>query len=124
MLSASKELEPGARAMLLLAQGLFRFDVTIDGDTLRTTVRNLSDGVLRMGRDSGGRAALGFGEIDVYEPAQAGLSFTLGSGADVVEVNVQVATLRFAERGTVRITAQGILRGPSRPSAGPSSGQT
>lgn len=111
MLSASKELEPGARAMLLLAERLFRLDVTIDGDTLRTTVRNLSDGPLRMVGDAQDRFALGFGELDAYEPAQAGLRFTLGSGADAVAVSVQLATVRFADRGTVRVTGQGILRG-------------
>ena len=30
--------------MILLAEGLFRLDVVISGDTLRTVVRNLSSG--------------------------------------------------------------------------------
>ena len=54
MLSATKEIEPGARAMLLAADGLFRLDVAIVGDTIRTTVRNFSTGELEMGRGQGG----------------------------------------------------------------------
>jgi hypothetical protein len=34
VLSASTEIEPGARAMLLLAEGLFRLDAAVSGDTL------------------------------------------------------------------------------------------
>jgi hypothetical protein len=113
VLSATKELEPGARAMLLLAEGLFRLDVRVSGDTLQTTVRNLSPGELEMGgsprSDPGG--GLAFGEAAIYEPGRSGLEFVLGSGGDRVTVSAVIATLRFAERGTVRVTTQAIVRG-------------
>jgi hypothetical protein len=112
VLSASKELEPGVRAMLLLAAGLFRLDVVVHGDTLRTIVRNLSPGGLEMGDTLGsyGRGTLAFGDVAAYEPGNAELSFDLGTGADRVTVRGTLATLSFTERGTVRVTAQAIVR--------------
>jgi hypothetical protein len=111
VLSATKELEPGTRAMLLLAEGLFRLDVVVSGDTLQTMVRPFN-GPLRMG-DAQARydtCTLAFGEIAAYEPGQATIEFALGSGADRVAIKGSLATLRFAQRGTVRITAQAIVR--------------
>jgi hypothetical protein len=112
VLSASKELEPGVRAMLLLADGLFRLDVVVSGDTLRTIVRNLSAGELRMhggacGPDGGNVAQ---GEAVAYEPGRAAVAFTIGSPPDAVSAEVTLGTLRFAERGTVRVSAQAIVR--------------
>ena len=101
--------------MLLFAEGLFRLDVTIAGDTLRTVVRNLSTGELTMGPAGGDLPSRGIGEVEVYEPAHSELLFSLGSGADTVVVSVQLATLRFGDRGTIRVTAQAILRGPAAP---------
>jgi hypothetical protein len=98
--------------MLLVADGLFRLDVTIAGDTLRTIVRNLSVGALTMIGDTDQRISVSSGDVEAYEPSHSGLRFTLGVGADRVEVEIQLATLRFAERGTIRVTAQAIMRGP------------
>jgi hypothetical protein len=112
VISASKELEPGARAMLILAEGLFRLDVVVQGDTLRTVVRNLSPGEAQMSDSPGGAPgiSIGAGEIAAYEPGHAGISFALGEGVDRVAVETTIATLRFAERGTIRVTAQAIIR--------------
>jgi hypothetical protein len=98
--------------MLLLAEGLFRFDVTIRGDTLRTIVRNFSSGELRMRGGACGQegANLVQGEASAYEPARAAVEFTLGSAGDQVDVSVTVGTLRFAERGTIKVSAQAILK--------------
>jgi hypothetical protein len=112
VISASKELEPGARAMLLLAGGLFRLDVVLSGDTLRTVVRNLSTGELEMqrrpGNDAG--ASIAYGDAAAYEPGRASVEFALGSGADRVTAEVLIGTLRFADRGTIQVTAQAIVR--------------
>lgn len=111
MLTASKEIEPGFRAMLLLAEGLFRLDVTVEGDTLRTIVRNLSMGQLRMHRSSGYPGpGIGFGDIEAYQPSQARVEFTLGEGADSVDVEATIGTLKFADRGTIKVSAQAIVR--------------
>jgi hypothetical protein len=115
-LSASKELEPGVRAMILTAKDLFRLDVTVSGDALRTLVRNLSTGELSFDEvaDEPPRS-FGFGEIGVYEPGVASLSFALGSGTDRVAVTATIATLRFAQRGTIRVTVQAVVRDDPMP---------
>jgi hypothetical protein len=102
--------------MLLLAEGLFRFDVSISGDTLRTVVRNLSPGDLRMrgGPYGPDGASVVLGDAAVYEPARAAVEFTLGDRNDEVDVNVTLGTLRFAERGTIKVSAQAIVRQSSR----------
>jgi hypothetical protein len=111
LLSASKDLEPGARAMLLQAEGLFRLDVLVRGDSLQTFVRNLTDKPLDIhggGGESGGTVTLG--AAAVYAPRRADLGFTLGLGEDRVMTKVMISTLRFADRGTIRVSAQGIVR--------------
>ena len=98
--------------MLLLAEGLFRLDVVVSGDTLRTVVRNFSPGELVSehlpGADAG--SSLGFGEIAAFEPGRARIGFALGDGADRVSVDATIGTLRYVERGTVRVSAQAIVR--------------
>lgn len=112
MLTASKELEQGFRAMLLLAEGLFRLDVTLQGDTLRTVVRNLSAGQLVMRPGTGYPAAgIAFGDIEPYQPSQAQVGFSLGEGEDRVDVEALIGTLRLADRGTIKVSAQAIVRG-------------
>ena len=69
--------------MLLHAEDLFRLDAVIEGDTLRTVVRNLSCGKLEMQGpvyDDGPHLVLG--EASRYEPARSQLEFALGSGSD------------------------------------------
>lgn len=98
--------------MLLLAEGLFRLDVTPRGDTLQTVVRNLSTGELKTEGPNDRELATHFaiGDIADYEPSRASIAFTLGSDADRVEVKILIGTLRLADRGTVRVTAQAIIR--------------
>lgn len=112
VLSGSKEIEPGARAMLLLAEGLFRLDVVVSDDTIRTVVRNLSPGELEVADpvDPGRPHGIAVGEALAYQPSSSGLEFSLGARGDRVEVAVRMATLRFNDRGTVQITAQAIVR--------------
>ncbi len=112
VVTASKDIEPGFRAMLIHAEGLFRLDVVVAEDTLRMIVRNLSPGDLQT------RSALGgypgehvvFGQAAAYQPSSAGLEFSLGTGADRVAVTVDVGTLRRAGSGTVRLTAHAVIR--------------
>jgi hypothetical protein len=112
VLSASKEIEPGARAMLLLAEGLFRLDVVHREDTLRTIIRNLSAGQLEIeeGLHPEAKPQLVFGEVERYQPGHGEVRFALGKGPDRVTVDIRTATLHFAERGTVQVTAQAIVR--------------
>jgi hypothetical protein len=98
--------------MLLLAEGLFRLDVVVSGDTLRTVVRNFTNAPLRMTGGAYGPdgANVVIGEAAAYEPARAAVEFTLGDADDSAEVTVTLATLSFAERGTVKVSAQAIVR--------------
>ena len=118
-LSASKELEPGTRAMLLHADGLFRLDVRVHGDSLQTFVRNLTDWPLDLTGDVGslGGPTFGFGDVAEYAPGRADLGFTLGGGDDLLMTKVTIATLQFADRGIVKVSALGIVRQAQRASA-------
>src|SRR5215213_510775 len=42
VISSGREVEQGARSMLLLVEGLFRLDVIPQDDTIQTILRNLS----------------------------------------------------------------------------------
>jgi hypothetical protein len=98
--------------MLLSAEGLFRMDVTLGGDTVKTDIRNLSPGELETrGPATGpGGVSIGFGEVEGYHPGRVEFEFALGSGSDRVEVTGMIATLRFHDRGTIRVTGQAIVR--------------
>lgn len=111
VLSASKDLEPGVRAMLLLAEDLFRLDIMIMGDALQTFVRNLTTGELQLSGEVGQPrvATTTLGLAARYAPGRADLRFTVGSEDARVMTRVTIATLRFADRGTIRVTAQGIV---------------
>lgn len=101
--------------MMLLAEGLFRLDVTLSGDALRTMVRNLSGAELEFEDGLHGEAEphLAVGDVAPYQPGQGRVRFALGSGDDRVAVDVTVGVLRFPDRGTVRITAQAVIRQPA-----------
>jgi hypothetical protein len=112
VLSGTKQLEPGARAMLLLAEGLFRLDIVLSDDTIKTVVRNLSSGELKthIDHDAHGPIGIATEEAESYMPGRTRLDFALVERAERVTVEVLIATLRFVERGTVQVTAQAIIR--------------
>jgi hypothetical protein len=112
VISATKELENGTRAMLVLAEGWFRLDVVISDDTLRAIVRNLSGAELDLEGGKGGDlgVALESGDAAVYEPRRSTMALRLGRGEDQIVAMISIATLRFAHRGTVRVTAQAVVR--------------
>lgn len=76
-------------------------------------MRNLSTGELEMhgGPYGPDGANIAVGDVGGYQPARTALEFALRSGRESVEVTVTLATLRFPDRGTVRVTAQAIVRG-------------
>ncbi|HET9101854.1 MAG TPA: hypothetical protein VFN55_00765 [Solirubrobacteraceae bacterium] len=118
MLSSVKEVEPGMRAMVLIADGLFRLDVAVIGDSLRTVLRNLSPGAVTRAPPCGGGVEDGSGvsgDAAALEPAIARMAFTLGEGSDAVDVSVSVALLSFRERGTVRLTSRAAVRYAAEP---------
>lgn len=111
-LSASRELEPGVRAMLVLAEGLFRLDVRVRGDSLQTFIRNLTDWPLDFHGDVDdlGGPTFGFGEPSEYAPGRADFGFRLGSGDDLLLATFTIATLQLVHRGTVKVSTVGIVR--------------
>lgn len=112
VLSASKDLEPGVRAMLLLADELFRLDIAVVGDALQTFVRNLTSGELELHGEVGQPrvATTTLGLAARYAPSRADLRFLVGPPDARADTEVTIATLRFAERGLIRVSAQGIVR--------------
>jgi hypothetical protein len=124
VISASKEIEPGARAMLVLADGLFRLDVLVRGDSLQTFLRNLTDWPLDIRGDVNGvHGPISVsGDAASYSPGRADLDFSLGSGEDLVKARVTIATLRYAQRGTIRVSAQAIVRQAAEAAAPASAG--
>jgi hypothetical protein len=59
---------------------------------------------------SGGGDSYAFGQVATYQPGRAQLGFTIGAAGDRLLVQVMVGTLRFADRGTVRVSARAIVR--------------
>ena len=111
-ISCSKDLERGTRATLMLVEKLFRFDVVVSGDSLRTVVRNLSWGELeirpRHHNEPGTNVAVG--DSPRYEPTRTGLDFMLRSEHESIAVSVTIGALRLPSRGVTRISAQAIVR--------------
>lgn len=114
LLSASKEVAEGARVAMLFAEGLFRLDVCPRSDTLVTVVRNLSAGELRMSErqarrpidiQSGGR-----NEVAAPWPTRLDVEFVLVGSGNAVKATITIETLRHLTRGTLRVTAQAIVR--------------
>jgi hypothetical protein len=112
VLSASKDLEPAVRAMLLLSEDLFRLDTMIVGDTLQTFIRNLTVGELTLAGEVGQPrvATTTLGLAARYAPGRADLRFAVGPENDRIVTQVTIATLRFPDRGLIRVSAQGVVR--------------
>ena len=98
--------------MLLLAEDLFRLDIMIFGDTLQTFVRNLASGELAVAGEVGQPrvATTTLGLAARYAPGRADLRFAVGPEDARIVTEVTIATLRFPERGLIRVSAQGIVR--------------
>lgn len=111
LLSCARELERGTRAALLIAPRLFRFDTIVEGDTLRTVVRNLSAAHLEMRPSHHIEPGTNVvqGDAAAYEPARATAAFALHSDSETIDVEVTIGTLLLREQGTVRVTAQALL---------------
>jgi hypothetical protein len=110
VVSATKELEPRARAMLLLADELFRLDVLVNGDALEPYVRNLSRGGLTITDDpEGTESSLQGGAAELFGGRAALCVRGIGEAGGFL-ARVSVATVRVAERGTIAVSAQAIIR--------------
>ena len=114
-ISAGREVEQGARSMLVLAEGLFRLDVIPHDDSVQTILRNLSTeshAELRF-RTVGGDAKV-FGDPgEVVGPATGrfgGDVVLIGEdGEERTVARILVGSVCHLERGLTSFTAQATL---------------
>ena len=115
VISAGREVELGARSMLVLAEGLFRLDVVPHDDTLQTVVRSLGPeprAELRGG-NVGGETVWpgGPGASAPRSTGRFGGEIVLigEDGAERTVAKVLVGSVCHLERGTTSFTAQATL---------------
>lgn len=119
-ISCSKDLERDTRATLIHAPRLFRLDVVVAGDTLRTIVRNLSRAELLVAPSHHNEPGtnLVLGDSPRYQPARAATAFALHGANESVLVTVTIGTLLRADQGLLRVSTQAIVRqSPARSGA-------
>ena len=110
-ISSGREVEQGARSMLILAEGLFRLDVVPHDDTIQTILRNLSPeprAEFRF-RDVGGSAhAHG---VDPPSTGRFGGEIVLvgEDGSERTVARILVGSVCHLERGLTSFTAQATL---------------
>jgi hypothetical protein len=113
MLSAGREVEQGARSMLLLAESLFRLDVVPQDDTVQTILRNLSAqprAEFRFGTVGGGSHASG---VAPRSTGRFGGEVVLvgEDGSERPVAKVLVGSVCHLDRGVTSFTAQATFLG-------------
>lgn len=115
VISAGRDVELGARSMLLLAEGLFRLDVVPHEDTIQTLVRSLGPepGAELRGREIGGATVAGGGP-NAIEPLSTGrfggeIVLIGEEGEERPVARVLVGSVCHLEQGLTSFTAQATL---------------
>jgi hypothetical protein len=117
-ISAGRDVELGARSMLILAEGLFRLDVIPSADTIQTMVRSLSDepqAELRSVDVGGETRVLGeAGDTVATSTGRFGGEVVLiaEDGSERAVARVLVGSVCHLDRGITSFTAQATLVGP------------
>jgi hypothetical protein len=111
VISAAREVEQGARSVLLLVEGLFRLDVIPHDDTIQTLLRNLSPAPaarLRFGAVGGAASA---GDELVLSTGRFGGEVVLIDGAarERPVARILVGSVCHLDRGLTSFTAQATL---------------
>ncbi len=115
VVSSSREVEQGARSMLVLAEGLFRLDVVPHDDTIQTILRNLSaapGAALRFAPVGGAAHALGeAGQIEAPSTGRFGGTVVLieEDGTERAVARLLVGSVCHLDRGLTGFTAQATL---------------
>jgi hypothetical protein len=114
IISAAREVEQGARSMLLLVEGMFRLDVIPHDDTIQTLVRGLSgeaDAQLRSKPIGGGGIAGGAPGEDARSTGRFGGEVVLigSDGSERAVARLLVGSVCHLERGVTSFTAQATL---------------
>jgi hypothetical protein len=113
-ISAGRDVELGARSMLLLAEGLFRLDVVAHEDTVQTLVRSLAAeprAELRSEGEVGGESLDSAGEAGSRSTTRFGGEIVLigEEGTERTVARVLVGSVCHLERGITTFTAQATL---------------
>jgi hypothetical protein len=115
VISAGREVELGARSMLVLAEGLFRLDVIPHPDTIQTILRSLTSepGAELRSRPVGGETRA-FGRPGEIVPRSTGrfggeVVLIAEDGAARAVARVLVGSICDLERGLTSFTAQATL---------------
>lgn len=115
VISASREVEQGARSALVLAAGLFRLDVIPHDDTIQTILRNLSSApgaALRLG-DVGGSAHTHGGPERLEAPSTGRFGGRVvlleEDGTERPVARILVGSVCQLGRGLTSFTAQATL---------------
>jgi hypothetical protein len=115
VISAGRDVELGARSMLILADGLFRLDVVPHEDTIQTIVRSLAaEGRAELRSvDVGGETRTGgvAGEIAPQSTGRFGGEIVLigDDGSERSVARVLVGSVCHLDRGVTSFTAQATL---------------
>jgi hypothetical protein len=114
VVSAGRDVEQGARSMLLLVDGLFRLDVIPEDDTIQTVLRSLApeERVELRHADVGG--ADSFNAAVAANPPSTGrfggdVVLIAGDGAERIVARVLVGSVCYPDRGRTMFTAQATL---------------
>jgi len=115
VISAGREVELGARSMLILVEGQFRLDVVPHEDTIQTVIRCLGPeprAELRGG-DVGGKTVFLDGP-DAIEPRSTGnfggeIVLIGDDGSEHPVARILVGSVCHLERGVTSFTAQAEL---------------
>jgi hypothetical protein len=108
-LSCHKLLEDGARALLLIAPGLFRLDVRPSEDTLQVMTRSLHEGA-RWGAQPSAPTDYGRRADETEEPARAEFTFLAELDPRPVLARIAILSTIDRERGVTHLAAHAIVR--------------
>ncbi len=109
-LSCQKLVEDGARAMILLAPGLFRLDVRPVEDTLQVMTRSLHAGEARWGTEPAPVTDYGKRAQDTPEPHRLEFSFYLDIEPQPIMARILLNSTVDKDRGITHFVAQSVAR--------------
>jgi hypothetical protein len=109
-ISCHKLVEDGARAMILLAPGLFRLDVRPVEDTLQVMTRSLHADEARWGTEKAPVTDYGKKAQDTPEPYRLEFSFYLELEPYAIMARILLNSTVDKDRGLTHFVAQAVAR--------------
>jgi hypothetical protein len=109
-LSCHKLIEDGARALILIAPGLFRLDVRPVEDTLQVMTRSLHETPARWGTEEAPVTQYGKRAEDTPEPHRVEFSYYLEVEPAPILARIMLASTVDRDRGLTHFVAQAVVR--------------